>query len=166
LRNYAELLASRWNLQERALWRATVRSAEWDDEKSEWVLQIQKSTCDGTTVELDIRTEFFVLTSRPLHNPKLPNVPGIEKFGKHTFHTARWDYEYTGGSSDNPTMSKLEDMKVIFVGTGATAVQAVPHLAKWAKKPYIVQRTPASVDIRDQQQIDPEKFKKEVSNQK
>lgn len=166
LRNYAELLAARWNLQDRALWRATVRSARWDDERSEWVLQIHKSSYDETSVVLDLRTEFFVLTSGLLHNPKLPNVPGIEKFSKHTFHTARWDYAYTGGSPDNPTMSKLEDKNVIFVGTGATAVQAVPHLAKWAKNLFVVQRTPASVDIRDQRKIDPEQFKKEVSNHK
>lgn len=166
LRIYAEFLASRWNLQHRALWRATVRSAAWDDEKSEWVLQIQKAARDGTTTALDIRTEFFVLTSGLLHNPKLPNVTGIEKFNKHTFHTARWDYAYTGGSSENPTMSRLADKKVIFVGTGATAVQVVPHLAKWAEKLFVVQRTPASVDIRAQQKIDPEKFKNEVSNQR
>lgn len=166
LRNYAELLASRWNLQGRAVWRATVRSATWDDEKSEWVLQIQKCSPDGTSVAFDIRTEFFVLTSGLLHNPKLPKVPGIERFSKHTFHTARWDYSYTGGSPEDPTLSKLVGKKAIFVGTGATAVQAVPHLAKWADKLFVVQRTPASVDVRAQHKIDPEKFKNEISNQK
>ncbi|KAK5062925.1 hypothetical protein LTR84_005001 [Exophiala bonariae] len=164
LRNYAELLASRWNLQDRALWRTTVRSAKWDDENSEWVLQVQKSSSDGTSTVVDVRTEYFVLTSGLLHNPKLPDVPGIGKFSKHTFHTARWDYAYTGGSSDNPMMNKLKDKKVIFVGTGATAVQAVPHLAKWAKKLFVVQRTPASVDIRDQRKINSEEFKEKVSN--
>lgn len=166
LRNYAELLASRWNLQNRALWRATVRSATWDDEKSEWTLQIQKSSQDGTIAAFDIRTEFFVLTSGLLHNPKLPKVPGIEKLNKHTFHTARWDYDYTGGSPDDPTLSKLSGKKVIFVGTGATAVQAVPHLAKWADKLFVVQRTPASVDVRAQHKIDPEKFKNKIGNHK
>jgi len=49
------------------------------------------------------------------------------------FHTARWDYDYTGGGWRNTELTKLRDKRVAIVGTGATSVQAVPHLAKYCK---------------------------------
>ncbi|KAK9233824.1 hypothetical protein V1525DRAFT_415198 [Lipomyces kononenkoae] len=80
------------------------------------------------------------------------------------FHTSRWDYSVTGGSPTDPSLEKLKDKRVAIIGTGATAVQIVPHIARWAKHLYVVQRTPAAVDRRDQRETDSEWYKKEVAN--
>ena len=90
-----------------------------------------------------------------LHKAKLPGIPGIETFQGRSFHTSRWDYDYTGGGPEVP-MDKLHDKKVAIIGTGATAVQAVPKLAEAAEQLYVFQRTPSSVSPRNQRDTDPE----------
>src|SRR5712675_2171080 len=76
--------------------------------------------------------------------PKLPGIPGIERFKGHTFHTSRWDYDYTGGDTSGG-LHKLKDKRVGFIGTGATAIQCIPHLGEHAQQLYVFQRTPSSV---------------------
>ena len=80
----------------------------------------------------------------------LPVIPGMETFKGKAFHTARWDYDYTGGRGDllppvygggeEGKLSKLSDKTVGFIGTGASAVQAVPAVAEAAKRLYVFQR--------------------------
>ncbi|MEM7273707.1 MAG: NAD(P)/FAD-dependent oxidoreductase, partial [Actinomycetota bacterium] len=94
----------------------------------------------------------------PLHRPKLPGIPGLERFGGHCFHTSRWDYDYTGGDPAGAPMTGLADKRVGIIGTGATAVQCVPHLAESAGELFVFQRTPSSIDIRNNHPIDPEWF--------
>jgi len=89
-----------------------------------------------------------------LSRPKLPGIPGINEFKGHTFHTSRWDYRYTGGSSSGG-LTGLADKRVGIIGTGATAIQCVPHLGEWAKELYVFQRTPSSVDVRNNAPTDP-----------
>ncbi len=89
-----------------------------------------------------------IMSSGPLNRPKLPGIPGIEKFKGHTFHTSRWDYDYTGGDTTGG-LHKLNDKRVGIIGTGATAIQCVPHLGEHAKQLYVFQRTPSSVDERN-----------------
>ena len=96
---------------------------------------------------LTVRSQFVIAAGGLLNNPKLPGIPGIEDFQGHSFHTSRWDYKYTAGSPTDPTLTNLKGKRVGIIGTGATAVQAVPHLAKYAKELYIFQRTPSSVDV-------------------
>ena len=90
--------------------------------------------------------------------PKLPGIPGIDDFKGHSFHTSRWDYDYTGGDPKGAPLSKLADKRVAIIGTGATSVQAVPHLAPACKDLYVIQRTPSSVDVRANAPIDPDWF--------
>jgi cyclohexanone monooxygenase len=91
---------------------------------------------------------FIGLGIGPLHVAKLPGIPGIETFRGHAFHTSRWDYQYTGGGPDGGLLNKLTDKRVAIIGTGATAVQCVPHLARACRALYVFQRTPSSVDVR------------------
>jgi cyclohexanone monooxygenase len=84
----------------------------------------------------------------------LPGIPGIELFGGHTFHTSRWDYAYTGGNSKGDLVG-LRDKRVAVIGTGATAVQVVPHVAEAAAQLYVFQRTPSSIDVRGNRPTDP-----------
>ena len=95
------------------------------------------------------------MANGPLNRPKLPGVPGIESFKGHSFHTSRWDYDYTGGNSYG-NLEKLRDKRVAVIGTGATAVQCVPHLGASAKQLYLFQRTPSSIDVRANRPTDPE----------
>src|SRR3546814_593315 len=94
----------------------------------------------------------------PLHVPKLPGIPGIESFAGHSFHTSRWDYDYTGGDPSGAPLERLADKRVGIIGTGATSVQCVPHLARACPELYVFQRTPSSVDVRDNRPTDPEWF--------
>ena len=79
----------------------------------------------------------------PLNKPKLPGIPGIDEFKGHIFHTARWDYDYTGGDAHR-RLDKLADKRVAIIGTGATAYPGVPHLGQDAKHLYVFQRTPST----------------------
>jgi cyclohexanone monooxygenase len=102
-----------------------------------------------------MRARFVVMANGPLHRPKLPGIPGIETFKGHSFHTSRWDYADTGGDSDG-NLTGLRGKRVGVIGTGATAVQCVPHLARSAARLYVFQRTPSSIDVRANRPTDPE----------
>ena len=102
--------------------------------------------------------QFVTMGTGPLHVAKLPGIPGIESFTGHSFHTSRWDYAYTGGDPTGAPMDRLADKRVAVIGTGATAVQCVPHLARACRELYVFQRTPSSVDVRDNRPTDPEWF--------
>lgn len=101
---------------------------------------------------------FIGLGTEPLHVPKLPGIPGIETFRGHSFHTSRWDYRYTGGGPDGGLLDKLANKRLAIIGTGATAVQCVPNLARACRVLYVFQRTPSSVDVRANAPIDPDWF--------
>ena len=95
------------------------------------------------------------MSNGPLNRPKLPGIPGINDFKGHTFHTSRWDYDYTGGSSEGD-LNKLKDKRVGIIGTGATAVQCIPHLGEASQSLHVFQRTPSSIDVRNNRDTDPE----------
>jgi cyclohexanone monooxygenase len=103
----------------------------------------------------DIRARFLVMAQGSFNRPKLPGIRGLKDFNGHMFHSARWDYDYTGGDS-NGGLHKLRDKRVALVGTGATGVQLVPHLGRDAKHLYVFQRTPSSVDVRGNEPTDPQ----------
>lgn len=143
-------IAEQYGLYDRAVFSTQVTGLEWDDEASRWTV----STDRGDT----IRARFVAMGTGPLHRPKLPGVPGIEAFAGHYFHTSRWDYDYTGGSPEGDPMTRLADRRVGIIGTGATAVQCIPVLARDAGELYVFQRTPSSIDVRNNHPIDPEEF--------
>ncbi len=97
----------------------------------------------------------MIVATGPANRPKLPGIPGLDSFQGHAFHTARWDYEYTGGETHGG-LDKLADKRVAIIGTGATAIQVVPHVAESAKHLYLFQRTPSSVDLRGNKPTDPQ----------
>ena len=101
-----------------------------------------------------MRARHVCLGTGPANRPRLPGIPGVEKFKGHSFHTCRWDYEYTGGGPDGG-LTGLADKTVAIIGTGATAVQCVPALGEGAKQLYVFQRI-SSVDVRNNAETDPE----------
>jgi cyclohexanone monooxygenase len=143
-------IGSKYNLYENALFHTQVNSLTWNEDKKVWQIKTDRGD--------DFTAQFIGMGTGPLHVPKLPGIPGIENYKGHSFHTSRWDYEYTGGDPEGAPLEKLADKRVAIIGTGATAVQCIPHLAKACKKLYVCQRTPSSVDVRDNHDIDPKWF--------
>lgn len=146
---YSKLLARTFDLYPHALFQTDVTGAEWDEEALRW--QVNTSRGDR------LSARFLVLAGGILHKAKLPGIPGIEDFEGKAFHTSRWDYRYTGGSPTE-AMDQLADKRVGIIGTGATAVQVVPQVARVAKELYVFQRTPGAVGVRNQQPTDVEWF--------
>ena len=148
LAEHCRRIARHYDLYRRSLLQTTITEARWDADADRWTI-----TTDRGDV---IKARFFVVAGgTTLGRPKLPGVPGVGAFKGHTFHTSRWDYDYTGGDP-NGGLTKLKDKRVGIIGTGATAVQAIPHLGEWAKELYVFQRTPSSVDVRADRPTDPE----------
>ena len=144
---HAKRIGRHFGLYEKTFFQTQVKDSHWDEESSRWLVRTDR----GDTV----RAKFMIMSSGPLNRPKLPGIPGIENFKGHTFHTSRWDYEYTGGDSTGG-LSKLRDKKVGIIGTGATAIQSVSHLGAAAEKLYVFQRTPSAIDERGNKPTDPD----------
>ena len=151
IQGYCRSIAEKFKFSDRALFHTHINKLQWDEKIKRWHV--------GTNRGDDIRARFVIIACGVLNMPKLPGIPGIDKFKGKIFHTARWDYDYTGGSYGNPVLDKLADKRVAIVGTGATAIQAVPYLGKYAKHLYVVQRTPSCVDARPNPPTNPEWMK-------
>jgi cyclohexanone monooxygenase len=147
---YCRGLAKRFGIYDTALFQTQVQEFRWNEEARRWFVKTDQGD--------EIRARFISIAVGNLSKPKLPGIPGIESFKGHFFHTCRWDYEYTGGD-ESGGLTKLQDKTVAVVGTGATAVQVIPQLAKWSKHLFVFQRTPSSVDVRNNALIDPDWLK-------
>ena len=139
---HCQAIARKYNLYELAVFQTTVTSTVWDETEQKWHIETDRGD--------HMRARFVICANGILTKPKLAKIKGLETFKGHSFHTSRWDYAYT-----KPDLSGLEDKVVGIVGTGATAVQAVPRLGAAAKELYVFQRTPSSIDFRDEWPTDP-----------
>ncbi len=139
---HCQAIAKKYNLYELAVFHTTVTETRWDEDEALWHLKTDRGD--------HMRAQFVICANGTLSKPKLSKIEGMENFAGHSFHTSRWDYEYTGEELEN-----LHDKVVGIIGTGASAVQAVPELGKTAKALYVFQRTPSSIDIRDDWPTDP-----------
>ena len=144
---HSRAIAEKFDLYRGALFQTEVTEMRWDDDTARWTV----STNRGDS----LKARFVVMANGPLHRPKLPGIPGVEGFKGHSFHTSRWDYAYTGGDS-NGALTNLKDKRVAIIGTGATAVQCVPHVGEAAKELFVFQRTPSSIDVRNNRPTDPQ----------
>lgn len=145
---HCKRIVEQFQLGEYALFHTLVRGVKWDESIKRWRISTNRGD--------DIRARFVIMAAGPLNRPKLPGIPGIQSFKGKAFHSARWEYDYTGGSWQAPVLDKLADKRVAIVGTGASAIQIVPYLARYAKQVYVVQRTPSTVDVRPNPPTDPE----------
>ena len=145
--SHSKNIAEKYGLYENACLQTEVTGMQWDAPASRWVIQTNRQD--------RFKAKFVIMSNGPLHRPKLPGIEGINSFSGHTFHTSRWDYEYTGGDS-NGALEGLRDKRVAIIGTGATAVQCTPHVGEAAKQLYVFQRTPSSIDVRANRKTDPE----------
>ena len=143
---HSRAIARHFDLYDDACFQTGVTELRWDEGDARWII----STDRGDRM----RAQFVAMANGPLSRPKLPGIPGINEYEGYTFHTSRWDYRYTGGDSTG-NLTRLADKRVGIIGTGATAVQCIPHLGEWAQHLYVFQRTPSSVDVRNNCETDP-----------
>jgi cyclohexanone monooxygenase len=147
LLEHSQRVGRHFGLYQRALFQTRVVEAVWDEDQLRWI-----ATTDRGDV---LRARFLWLCGGATSRPKLPGVPGIERFRGHSFHTMRWDYGYTGGGPDGHLVN-LADKRVGVIGTGCTSIQCVPPLAEWSKELFVFQRTPSIVESRANRPTDPE----------
>jgi cyclohexanone monooxygenase len=140
-----------FGLYDNALFHTKVTELEWSPRDSHWIVRTNRGD--------EFTAQFVGMGTGVLHVAKLPGIEGMDSFRGHSFHTSRWDYGYTGGDAKGAPMDRLADKRVALIGTGATAVQAVPHLARACGELFVFQRTPSSVDVRDNRPTDPEWFR-------
>lgn len=140
--SHCQAIATKYNLYELAVFNTTVTSTLWNEDEQMWHLKTDRGD--------HMRAQFVICANGTLSKPKLSKISGMETFAGHSFHTSRWDYDYTGQQLEN-----LQDKVVGIIGTGASAVQAVPELGKKAKELFVFQRTPSSIDIREDWPTDP-----------
>ena len=143
---YCRMIGEKYDLYQDACFQTEVTALNWDDAASRWIISTNRGDA--------MKARFVIMANGPLHRPKLPGIPGVETFKGHTFHTSRWDYDYTGGDPMGG-LTGLKGKRVGIIGTGATAVQCVPHLGESADQLFVFQRTPSSIDRRDNRPTDP-----------
>ncbi len=144
---HSQAIGRHYDLYREALFQTAVSELRWEEASDRWLV----STDRGDV----LRARFVAMANGPLNRPKLPGIEGVGAFKGHTFHTSRWDYDYTGGDASGG-LHKLADKRVAIIGTGATAVQCVPHLGSSAQHLYVFQRTPSGVDVRNNAKTDPD----------
>ncbi|OBF06442.1 monooxygenase [Mycobacterium sp. ACS4054] len=140
---HCQRIARRYDLYRDACLQTDVREIRWEAQQSRWIIRTDRGD--------EMRARFVSMANGYQAKPKLPGIEGIGAFRGHAFHTSRWDYAYTGANLEH-----LADKRVGIIGTGATAIQCVPHLAGAARRLYVFQRTPSSVDVRANRATDPQ----------
>jgi cation diffusion facilitator CzcD-associated flavoprotein CzcO len=136
---YCQLIAQRTGFYERCLFHTTVERTTWDEADARWTVCTDRGD--------RMRARFVVLANGILTTPKLARIEGMETFEGASFHTSRWNYDV-----------ELTGKRIGIIGTGATAVQVIPEIAKVAGHLYVFQRTPSTIDVRDQRATTPEEI--------
>ena len=147
IQEHSQAIARTFDLYRDVCFQTRVTELRWQEDEARWIV----STNRGDRM----KAHYVCLATGPLNRPKLPGIPGIDDFEGHSFHASRWDYAYTGGDSEG-NLTGLRGKRVGIIGTGATAVQCVPHVGEWAEHLYVFQRTPSSIDVKHNPKTDPE----------
>jgi cation diffusion facilitator CzcD-associated flavoprotein CzcO len=121
--DYLRHVARKHDLLRHVRFGCEVLGADWDETRALWRIRLR----GGEVIEANI----LVSAVGQLHQPQIPQLKGLENFKGHAFHSARWDHGYD-----------FNNKTVAVVGTGPSAVQLVPELAKQVKKLHLYQRSP------------------------
>jgi cation diffusion facilitator CzcD-associated flavoprotein CzcO len=144
---HSQVVARHYDLYRDVCFQTQITRLQWDEASQRWIIETNRND--------HMKARYVIMSNGPLNRPKLPGIPGIETYKGHSFHTSRWDYAYTGGNPEG-NLTGLKDKRVAIIGTGATAVQCIPHLGAGAKQLFVFQRTPSSIDVRNDRDTDPE----------
>ena len=142
---HSQRIGQAYHLYDVTYFQTRVNALSWDEGLKRWRIRTNRGD--------DMKARFVVMALGTASRAKLPGIPGLEEFEGHSFHTSRWDYDYTGGDTTG-NLTKLGDKRVAVIGTGATAIQCVPYVGKYAEHLYVFQRTPSSVDLRGNKPTD------------
>lgn len=144
---HAQAIGRHYDLYKNTSFQTQVVALEWENGAERWSVRTDRGD--------RIRARFVCMATGPYSKPKLPGIQGVDEFVGDTFHTSRWNYDCTGGDTTGG-LRNLAGKRVGVIGTGATAIQCIPHLGRDAGEVFVFQRTPSSVDIRDNAPTDPE----------
>jgi cation diffusion facilitator CzcD-associated flavoprotein CzcO len=123
LKKYADHVADTYDLRRHMRFDTVVEGARWDEDADEW----QVSLAGGDVV----RAAYLITATGFLSQPRTPDIEGVDTFAGTVVHTAQWD-----------DAAHLDGRRVAIIGTGATAVQLIPELARRAARLTVFQRTP------------------------
>src|SRR4051795_1614697 len=135
IQDYLERTASDFGVTRRIHYRTEVRDAQWNADDQLW--QIDTSAAPYTA-------RVWIAAPGPLHQPNLPDVPGLDRFEGKAFHSARWEHEYD-----------LTGKRVAVLGTGSSAIQFVPKIQPKVEQLYLFQRTAPWVIPKVDREIKP-----------
>jgi len=136
---YCQTMAERFGFYDHCLFHTTVEKTEWDESAQRWTVYTDRGDA--------MKARYIILANGILTTPKLARIEGMERYQGESFHTSRWRYDID-----------LTGKRVGIIGTGATAVQVIPEIAKVAGELYVFQRTPSTIDVRDQRQTSAEEI--------
>ena len=166
IRHYANSLAEKFDLHARAMFQTSGNTLTWDTEAKNWICKVIAKPKGQDESQIQFTADYVILSSGGFTDPKVPDIPGLADYRGKMLHTGRWNYNITGGSASNPVLNGLKDKKVAIIGTGATAIQAVPATSKYAGELYVFQRTASAVDIRGNRDTNPEEWKTKIANKR
>lgn len=126
IHDYLKSIADKWQLREHTRFDTEIIDARFDEEHGHWIL----TTGDNQT----FKARVVVSCAGGLVNPATPDIKGLQSFTGEIFHTARWNHDYD-----------LSGRRIAVIGTGASAVQVVPNIAREVEQLDVYQRTPAWV---------------------
>lgn len=144
---HSQAIGRHFGLYDNVCFQTAVTELRWDEDTGRWIVSTDRGDA--------MKARFVIMSTGPLQRPKLPGIPGVDRFKGHMFHTSRWDYGYTGGDAGGG-LTGLNGKRVGIIGTGATSIQAIPHLGEAAGHLFVFQRTPSSVDARHNSPTAPE----------
>lgn len=142
-----QAIADKYELVDDALFHTRVEKTEWDEASSRWRIRTDRGDV--------ITAKYVVMAVGILNLMKLPAIPGMDDFQGKSFHTARWDYAYTGGDVHGG-LTGLAGKAVAVVGAGASGIQCIPHIAASAKQLFVFQRTPSAIGVRGNRPTEPD----------
>ncbi|KAJ4298138.1 hypothetical protein N0V90_006037 [Kalmusia sp. IMI 367209] len=167
IRNYLVQLVEHFDLSVRIMYRTQVNGLQWDEGAHQWKIDMTMGRGEEGKEKnaIWVNADFAILAGGLFPHPHVPKIPGLAGFEGEMFHTSRWNYAITGGTSEEafPEMVNLKGKRVGYLGTGATAIQAVPEVSKYAKEVYVFQRTPSQVNSRGQRPTDPDEWHESVA---
>ncbi|HEY7632068.1 MAG TPA: NAD(P)/FAD-dependent oxidoreductase [Thermoleophilaceae bacterium] len=119
--DYLKHCSSKYGVDPHIRFHHTVTEAAWDEDAEVWQIETNQGS---------LTADFFIAAIGPLSEPKLPDIPGLEKFVGATFHSAKWNHDYD-----------LTGKRVAVIGTGASSIQFVPKIQPRVAKMHLFQRT-------------------------
>jgi cation diffusion facilitator CzcD-associated flavoprotein CzcO len=124
--DYLKHCTHKYKLESHIRFGAEVTDAQWNGASGQWIVRTRDGRC--------FQSRALVSATGQLSQPQNPRIAGFGNFNGTTFHSAAWRQDYD-----------LRGKRIAVIGTGASAIQFIPHIAPLASKLYVFQRSAAYV---------------------